>query len=80
MEDDLAFSSFAHLIGLLRGLDRILTGKSAAADNSVFELSDHSDTFLVGWLSLLPQCKREAVAQNGSVDLLLLEALLLMYT
>ena len=44
------------------------------------KLSDNADTFLVGWASLLPKCKREAITKEGSVDDLILQAILVMYT
>lgn len=80
LDDDLTFSSFAHLIGLSRGIDKIIFGRSEADESLMSELSDNADTFLVGWASLLPKCKRGAITKEGSVDDLILQAVLIMHT
>ena len=49
-------------------------------ESSTSELSGNADTFLAGWTSLLPKCKREAITKEGSVDELILKAMLIMYT
>ena len=79
LDNDLIFSSFAHLIGLSRGMDKIFSIRSQA-ESSPFELGGNADTYLTGWASLLPKCKREAMTNEGSVDELMLKAMLIMYT
>ncbi|OQV02663.1 Fungal specific transcription factor domain-containing protein [Cladophialophora immunda] len=68
--DDLVFSSFAYLIGAVRGIasaiSRFLTGVAKTGDSlNVLEVVDAA---IDGWLLLLPESKKVPVSARGETD------------
>ena len=74
------FSSFAHIIGLTRSLDLVLTGASRTDEESAIRLCKDVDAAITGWCSFLPQAKQELVRSDGTVDELLFRANMLIHT
>ncbi|OAP65227.1 hypothetical protein AYL99_01199 [Fonsecaea erecta] len=68
--DDLVFSSFAYLIGAVRGIasaiSRFLTSVANTSDSS--SILEAVDAAIDGWLLLLPESKRIAVFASGETD------------
>jgi hypothetical protein len=74
MDDEVEFSSFAYLIGLIRTLDIIFIGIPPSTDENVKIIIGHADASIAAWLSLLPASKRRLIRDDGTIDELLFKA------
>jgi hypothetical protein len=79
-DDDIAFSSFAHLIGLTRGLSLALAGHQERNPNVANLVCASADTSITAWCSLLPPDKRKIIRDDGTVDELLFKANMIIHT
>lgn len=71
MDEDVEFSSFAYLIGLLRSVDRICVGMSRESLEEVREMAMNLDAVSIAWASLLSKSKRKLFREDGTIDELL---------
>ncbi|RYO74347.1 hypothetical protein DL764_010872 [Monosporascus ibericus] len=76
-DDDRGFSSFAHLVGLTRTLDLVLSQK-APTEQSIAAICTQLDISLSAWYSLLPQSKRCLINDNQELDMQLFKANMLI--
>jgi hypothetical protein len=74
MDDEIDFSSFAYLIGLVRMLDLIFIGIPRSTDENVKIMIGHADASIAAWLSLLSASKRRLIRDDGTLDELLFKA------
>lgn len=74
------FSSFAHLIGLIQGLNRAMLTRRMGDIENAKVVANNADTAMTAWCSLLPASKRRILRDDGSVDELLFKANILMHT
>jgi hypothetical protein len=65
--NDAGFSSFAHLIGVLRTMDLVITDNIPIELNRV-GICAQLDVALSAWQSLLPPAKRRLVINGGGLD------------
>ncbi|KAF2476605.1 uncharacterized protein BDR25DRAFT_210137 [Lindgomyces ingoldianus] len=77
---DAEFSSFAHLVGLTQGLNRILSTRRRHDSEHAKLLCANVDTCVTAWCSLLHKSKRKLLKDDGSVDELLFKANTLIFT
>lgn len=78
-DDDPGFSSFAHLVGITRTLDLVLSGNIPVAQN-LPAICAQSDISMWAWCSLLPQSKRTLLDSKREVDMQLFKANILINT
>lgn len=79
-EGDRGFSSFAHFIGLIRGLDLALSGRQPLVNDPPSLICSRSDTCITAWCSLLPENKKSLIQEDGTVDGQLFRANMLIHT
>lgn len=73
--EDLIFSSFAYLVGLVRGISQALSlipHQIAGVPN--MEAVEAIDAVVDGWLLLLPESKQSVMNKSGEIDELLFYA------
>ncbi|KAJ5152640.1 uncharacterized protein N7482_009118 [Penicillium canariense] len=79
-DDEAAFSSYAELIGLTRGIDHALS-PGASEDAQVYSsMCSNADTNVTAWHSLLPTSKRTLFHPDGTVDEVMFKAEFIMHT
>lgn len=78
--DDAAFSSFAELIGLTRGLCLALFGISLEQAKQHASICASADTSTNAWNSLLPPTKQCLVRLDGSLDEMMFKAQFIRHT
>jgi hypothetical protein len=73
--DNHVYSSFAYLIGAIRGVSMALSCGLSKIEN-VFapQVLEMVDTVIEGWRLLLPKAKRQLVSRHGEFDELLFQA------
>jgi hypothetical protein len=79
--DSPAYSSFAYLIGVVRGISSAI--QVVSPDISCWsspQVRTEVDAIIDGWQLLLPESKRELVSKDGQVDELIFQALMAMHT
>lgn len=76
--DNVDFSSFAYLVGLIRSLDHIIIGISRDSEENVKAIGANADASIAAWLSLLSKSKRKLFRDDGTLDELLFEANILI--
>ncbi|KAF1814705.1 hypothetical protein P152DRAFT_464689 [Eremomyces bilateralis CBS 781.70] len=74
MDDDVEFSSFAYLVGLLRSVDHICIGMSRESLEDVRAMAANHDAACNGWVNLLAKSKRKLFREDGKIDELLFGA------
>jgi hypothetical protein len=74
MDDEVDFSSFAYVIGLVRTLDLIFIGIPPSTDENVKIMIGHADASIAAWLSLLSTSKRRLIRDDGTIDELMFKA------
>ncbi|KAL7919751.1 hypothetical protein ACQKWADRAFT_315361 [Trichoderma austrokoningii] len=85
LSEDVVFSSFAYLIGGVRGMAsamcRVLSLEKAASDaeHTSPRVLESVDSIIEGWLLLLPESKRDIFSADGQVDELLFQAMMALY-
>lgn len=66
------YSSFAYLIGVVRGLSQASVSVPWQSDGSpTLEVVATIDSVIDGWLLLLPESKQQAMNSGGEIDELL---------
>lgn len=78
--DGTNFSSFAYLIGMYRGLARYVFQFEDTVRTDVMTRCELIDTFLAGYLLLLPKSKQEILSDDGCLDKLMFQVHLLAQT
>lgn len=78
-DDDPGFSSFAHLVGLTRTLDVVLS-RNAPTAQSIATVCAQTDISMMAWSSLLPKSKRALLNNRQEVDMQLFKANMLVNT
>lgn len=71
LDDDIEFSSFSYLIGLLRSVDRICIGMPRDSLEKVREMASNFDAVAIAWATLLSKSKRKLFREDGTIDELL---------
>ncbi|KAF3479920.1 putative C6 transcription factor [Arthroderma uncinatum] len=79
-EEDQDFSSFAHLVGLTRGLDLALSGRRPNNPDPPSVVCSRVDTCMRAWCSLIPPRKRCLAREDGTIDEQLFKANMLVHT
>ncbi|KAK2867989.1 hypothetical protein FQN49_003265 [Arthroderma sp. PD_2] len=79
-EEDQDFSSFAHLVGLTRGLDLALSGRRQTNPDPASVVCSRVDTCMRAWCSLIPPRKRCLAREDGTIDEQLFKANMLVHT
>jgi hypothetical protein len=74
MDEDLNFTSFAYLIGLIRSLDHTIIGIPRTSEANVKLMCTNADASITAWLSLLCKSKRKIFRDDGTLDELLFKA------
>jgi hypothetical protein len=74
VDNDVGFSSYAYLIGLLQSLDLSIFGRSSHSEAKARAICTNKDASMTAWVSLLPKSKRNLCAENGTFDELLFKA------
>ncbi|KAJ6437699.1 putative AC transposase [Purpureocillium lavendulum] len=84
--DDGAFSSFAYLIGGIRGIGSAMSRANDIINPSLgllgassLKVLDVADSVLDGWMLLLPDAKKNPLMADGEVDELIFQALMAVY-
>ncbi|EHK20126.1 uncharacterized protein TRIVIDRAFT_124610, partial [Trichoderma virens Gv29-8] len=83
--EDTVFSSFAYLIGGVRGMAsamfRALSLPPGSSDAGVTspKVLDSVDSIIEGWLLLLPESKRDIFSADGQVDELIFQAMMALH-
>ncbi|PTB69260.1 hypothetical protein BBK36DRAFT_1103254, partial [Trichoderma citrinoviride] len=83
--EDTVFSSFAYLIGGVRGMAsamaRVLALPANASDSGgpSPRVLESVDSIIEGWLLLLPESKRDIFSADGSVDELIFQAMMALH-
>ncbi|KAJ5639114.1 uncharacterized protein N7484_006976 [Penicillium longicatenatum] len=73
--DDPVFSSFAYLIGAVKGAAfAISTAPKNARKEDSPQVIQTADSILNGWLLLLPKNRKEVMSKNGEIDELMFQA------
>lgn len=78
-EEDPGFSSFAHLVGLTRTLDLVLS-RNMPFNQNLTALCNQVDISLSAWSSLLPRGKRSLLDDRREIDVQLFKANMLVNT
>ncbi|KAL7896819.1 hypothetical protein HDV63DRAFT_405351 [Trichoderma sp. SZMC 28014] len=85
LSEDTVFSSFAYLIGGVRGMADAMSRalslektSSDAGDSSPWVL-ESVDSIVEGWLLLLPESKRDIFSADGQIDELLFQATMALH-
>lgn len=71
------FSSFAHMICLIRSIALVMEGLSGP--ESLYRLCVDVDAAIEGWISLLPPSKKDIVLTDGSIDELMFQSHMLIH-
>ncbi|EZF36235.1 hypothetical protein TMEN_8230 [Trichophyton mentagrophytes] len=79
-DEDQDFSSFAHLVGLTRGLDLALSGRRPNNPDPPSVVCSRVDTCMRAWCSLIPPKKRCLAREDGTIDEQLFKANMLVHT
>ncbi|KAM5490602.1 hypothetical protein MaudMau93_002406 [Microsporum audouinii] len=79
-DEDQGFSSFAHLVGLTRGLDLALSGRRPDNPDPASVVCSRVDTCMRAWCSLIPPKKRCLAREDGTIDEQLFKANMLVHT
>ncbi|RYP21646.1 hypothetical protein DL765_002107 [Monosporascus sp. GIB2] len=77
LDDDQGFSSFAHLVGLTRTLDLVLS-QEAPTEQSIAAICTQLDISVSAWYSLLPGSKQCLLDGNRELDMQLFKANMLI--
>ncbi|TFA98889.1 hypothetical protein CCMA1212_009339 [Trichoderma ghanense] len=83
--EDTVFSSFAYLIGGVRGMasamSRVLSLPANASDSGgpSPKVLESVDSITEGWLLLLPESKRDIFSADGQVDELIFQAMMALH-
>lgn len=79
-EEAKSFSSFAYLVGAVRSASlakaATLRESSQKQSNNVLRVAD---SIVDSWMLLLPKQKKQVMFQNGDIDELMFQALLLIH-
>ncbi|KAH8121983.1 hypothetical protein FP744_10009183 [Trichoderma asperellum] len=85
LAEDIVFSSFAYLIGGIRGMASAmfralsLPTNSSEAGGCSPKVLESVDSIIEGWLLLLPESKRDIFSADGQVDELLFQAMMALH-
>ncbi|KAL7941818.1 hypothetical protein V8C42DRAFT_333796 [Trichoderma barbatum] len=83
--EDTVFSSFAYLIGAVRGMASAMFRALSLPPNSSNtgspspKVLDSVDSIIEGWLLLLPESKRDIFSADGQVDELIFQAMMALH-
>ncbi|KAL6879309.1 Alb1 domain-containing protein [Trichoderma novae-zelandiae] len=83
--EDTVFSSFAYLVGGIRGMAdamfRVLALPATASESggSSPKVLESVDSIIEGWLLLLPESKRDVFSADGQVDELIFQAMMALH-
>ncbi|RFU80348.1 c6 zinc finger domain-containing [Trichoderma arundinaceum] len=83
--EDTVFSSFAYLIGGIRGMASAmfralsLPANSSDSAGSSPKVLESVDSIIEGWLLLLPESKRDIFSADGQVDELVFQAMMALH-
>lgn len=73
--DNHVYSSFAYLIGAIRGVSMALScGLSNTQSVGLPQVLEMVDTVIEGWLLLLPKSKKQLLSKTGEFDELMFQA------
>lgn len=78
-DDDPGFSSFAHLVGLTRTLDVVLS-RNAPTAQTIAAICAQTDISMMAWSALLPKSKRSLLNSRREIDMQLFKASMLVNT
>ncbi|KAL6897517.1 fungal-specific transcription factor domain-containing protein [Trichoderma evansii] len=85
LSEDVVFSSFAYLIGGIRGMASAmfralsLEKNSSDAGGSSPKVLESVDSIIEGWVLLLPESKRDIFSADGQIDELLFQAMMALH-
>lgn len=82
--EDTVFSSFAYLIGAVRGMASAMCRALSISPNSDTggpspRVLDSVDSIIEGWLLLLPDSKKDIFSADGQVDELIFQAMMALH-
>lgn len=78
-DDDPGFSSFAHVVGLARNLDLVIS-RNTPVDQNIPAICAQLDICLSAWSTLLPESKRSIIGPNREIDVTLFRANMIINT